>query len=201
MFFIGWEMQFDENGHNSGQLVIGSFIITTHRSCTTSCAELFGKPSNHPGAYRPDLAPWDFWIFPELESPLKGKKFRPLMRFRKIQRGSWWQFQQRILQSLLNSGRDAVRTVWGPKMPTLKGTEVSLSHVQCLLYLASSINVSIFHSAWLDTFWTELVSLLSTCYLLGIWWHWKYHRGIQTYPCLQGVYILVRKADNEQVNQ
>ena len=45
-------------------------------------------------------------------------------------------------------------------MPTLKGTEVSLSYVQCFLYLASSsINISIFHSAWLDTFSTDLVFL------------------------------------------
>ena len=43
-------------------------------------------------------------------------------------------------------------------MPTLKGTEVSLSYVRCFLYLvSSSVNVSIFHSAWLDTFWTDLV--------------------------------------------
>ena len=27
------------------------------------------------------------------------------------------------------------RTMWGPKVPTLKGTEVSLSYVQCFLYL------------------------------------------------------------------
>ena len=27
------------------------------------------------------------------------------------------------------------KTVWGPKVPTLKGTEVSLSYVQCFLYL------------------------------------------------------------------
>ena len=33
-----------------------------------------------------------------------------------------------------------------PKVPTLKGTEASLSYVQCFLYLVScSINVSIFH--------------------------------------------------------
>ena len=51
------------------------------------------------------------------------------------------------------------RTVWGPKVPALKGTEVSLSCGQCFLYLASSINVSIFQSAWLDTFWTDLVGL------------------------------------------
>ena len=29
-------------------------------------------------------------------------------------------------------------------MPTWKGTEVSLSHIQCFLYLVSSINLSIF---------------------------------------------------------
>ena len=34
-------------------------------------------------------------------------------------------------------------------MPTLKGTEMSLSCVQCFLYLvSSSINVSVFHIAW-----------------------------------------------------
>ena len=27
------------------------------------------------------------------------------------------------------------RTVWGPKVPTLEGTETSLSYVQCFLYL------------------------------------------------------------------
>ena len=39
--------------------------------------------------YSLDLVPWDFWLFPKLESPLKGKRFQTLMRFRKIQRGSW----------------------------------------------------------------------------------------------------------------
>ena len=38
------------------------------------------------------------------------------------------------------------RTVWGPQVPTLKGTETSLSYVQCFLsLLSSSINVSNFH--------------------------------------------------------
>ena len=52
------------------------------------------------------------------------------------------------------------RTVWGPKVPTLKGTEASLSCVQCFLYLvSSSIRVSIFHSTWLDTFWIDSLFL------------------------------------------
>ena len=43
-------------------------------------------------------------------------------------------------------------------MPILKETEASLSYVQCFLYpVSSSINVSIFRIALLDTFWTDLV--------------------------------------------
>ena len=50
------------------------------------------------------------------------------------------------------------RTVRGPQVPTLKGTETSLSHVQWFLYLvSSSVTVSIFHITWLDTFWNDLV--------------------------------------------
>ena len=44
-------------------------------------------------------------------------------------------------------------------MPSLKGTEASLSCAQCFLYLVSStINVSIFHITWLDTLWTDFMS-------------------------------------------
>ena len=43
-------------------------------------------------------------------------------------------------------------------MPTLTGTEVSLSYVHCFLCLVSSlVSVSIFHTSWLDTFCTDLV--------------------------------------------
>ena len=41
--------------------------------------------------YSPDLVPCDFWLFPKLKSPLKGKRFPfQRMRFRKIRWGSWW---------------------------------------------------------------------------------------------------------------
>ena len=49
-------------------------------------------------------------------------------------------------------------TVWGPKVPTLKGTKASLSYVQRFLCLvSSSINVSPFLRTWLDTLWTDLI--------------------------------------------
>ena len=45
-----------------------------------------------------------------------------------------------------------------PKVPTFKGTEATLSYVHCFLCLVSpSINVSIFHITWLDTFRTEFI--------------------------------------------
>ena len=47
----------------------------THSSRLT---EFFGDTSNRPGdsdPYNPDLVPCDFWLFPKLKSPLKGKKF------------------------------------------------------------------------------------------------------------------------------
>ena len=59
----------------------------------TSCAEFFGETSNHPhdsAPYSPDLASCNFWLFPKLKSPLKGKRLRLLMRFRKILRDGWW---------------------------------------------------------------------------------------------------------------
>ena len=93
--------------------------------------------------YSPDLVPCDFWLFPKLKSPLRGKRFYIVDKI-----------QENMMGQLMGIGR----TVWGPKVPTLKGTEESLSYVQCFLYfVSSSINVSIFHSTWLDAFWTDLV--------------------------------------------
>ena len=40
-------------------------------------AEFFCETLNHPDGsapYRPDLASCDFWLFPKLKSPLKGKR-------------------------------------------------------------------------------------------------------------------------------
>ena len=105
--------------------------------------------------YNPDLAPWDFWLFPKLKSPLKGKIFQTID-----------QIQENTTEQLMAIGR----TVWGPKAPTLKGTEASLSYVQCFLYfVSSSINVTLFHSTWLDPLWTDLVSLGCLTTMLYTW--------------------------------
>ena len=96
--------------------------------------------------YGPDLAPSDFSLFPKLKSPLKGKEFQTIH-----------EIQENTMGQLMALGRTVSV---GSKVPSLKGTEVSFSYVQCFLYLvSSSINVSTFPLIWLDTFWTDLVCI------------------------------------------
>ena len=126
-------------------------------SCITSPAAFLLKHQitqvTH-APYSPDLAPCDCWPFPKLKLPLKGKRLQTIN-----------EIQENTMGQLMGTGR----TMWGPEVPTMKGTEASLSYVQCFLYLASSsINVSIFHIVWLDTFWTELICL-PLCQYHTVW--------------------------------
>ena len=90
--------------------------------------------------YSPELAPCEFWHFLKLKSPLKGERFQAVHEIQENRTGQ-----------LMVIGR----IVWGPRGLNLKGTEMSLSCVQCFLYLvSSSIHASIFNSMWLDTFRT-----------------------------------------------
>ena len=92
----------------------------------TSRAEIFGKTSHHPsdsGPHCPDLVPCDFWLFPKLKSSMKGKRFQTIS-----------DIQENMMGQLMANGR----TVWCPKVPTFKGTQVPLSCVQYFLCLWSS---------------------------------------------------------------
>ena len=140
----------NSEGGSYGQLVIGSFITTTlmhHVSCRVQSflvKHQITQVTQSP--YSPDLAPCDdFWHCPKPKSPLKGKRFQTTD-----------EIQENTVGQLMAIGR----TVWGPKLTTLKGTDTSLSYVQCFLYIvSSSVNVSNFHIICLDTFWTDLIYL------------------------------------------
>ena len=125
---------------------MGSFIRTTHLLIHHISCSVFAKhqiPQVTQPLYSPDLVLCNFWLFPKLKSPLKMKKFQAVN-----------EIQENMMGQLMLIGR----IVWGPKVPTLKGTDTLLSYVQCFLYLlSSSINVSIFHITWLDTFLTDLI--------------------------------------------
>ena len=109
---------------------------------------VFSKTSNHPGDSAP-LQPrfGSVWLlaFPKTKITFERKSYKTIN-----------EIQGNTMGQLTVMGR----TVWGPKVPTLKGTETSLSCVQCFLYLVrSSVNASTFHSTWLDTFWTDLICI------------------------------------------
>ena len=129
----------DSEGCSYGQLVIGSFITTTmhllmqHVSCSFLAKHQVTQVIQPP--YSPDLVPCDFWLFPKLKLILKGKWFLTVD-----------ETQENGMGQLMATGR----TVWGAKMPTLKGTEVSLSYVHCFLYLVSS-SINVFLSLSLHT--------------------------------------------------
>ena len=71
--------------------------------------------------YSPDLVPCDFWLFSKLKSPLKGKRFQTVN-----------EIQENMMEQLMMIRR----TVWGPKVPTLKETEASLYcyNVSCIFF-------------------------------------------------------------------
>ena len=132
-------------------------------SCTRSHAECLGKTSNHPGDLTP-LQPrlgalpqeellaslnfakssrnfWqNFWLFLKLKSTLKGKRFQTIHEIQENIIRKLMVILPKDFCSVLNSGIDSRRTVWGVKVPTLKGTKTSLSCVQCFLYLLQQMS-------------------------------------------------------------
>ena len=93
--------------------------------CITSCAEFFGKTSNHPG----DSAPlqsrfgalW-FLAFPQTKIIFEWEGISTIDEIQENNTG-----QLMVIR----------RTVWIPKVPTLKGSEASF--FPCTMFLASSI--------------------------------------------------------------
>ena len=96
------------------------WLAASSRQCTCSCitsrAEVFGDSA----PLQRLLVPCDFWLFPKLKTLLKGKRFQT---FDEIQENTMGQLMV------------TERTVWSPKVLTLKGTEVPLSYVRFLYFL------------------------------------------------------------------
>ena len=101
--------------------------------CIMSHAELFGKTSNHPGdsALHPSFGTLWLLAFPKTRITFEREEISDC----------WWDSEK-----YSGAADSDWENVWAPKVPTLKGTEASLSYVQCFLYHISSISVSIFHT-------------------------------------------------------
>ena len=121
--FLHGNYSYDSEGCSYGQLVIDSFIATTsqlthHVSCQVLLRHQITQVTQP--HCRPHLSSCDFWLFPKLQSPLKRKRFQTIS-----------EIQENMTGQLMATGR----TVWGPRVPTLEGTEALMSYVQCFLYL------------------------------------------------------------------
>ena len=82
--FLSGNYADDSEGHRYGQLVISSFITTMcplmhHVSCSFLMKYQITQVTQPP--YSPDLVPCDFWLFPKLKSPLKGRRFQTIHEF------------------------------------------------------------------------------------------------------------------------
>ena len=134
-FFCG-NYSDNSEGLSYGQLEIGSFITIMHPVMHHISCSFFMKYQisqlTQP-SFSPDLAPYDFWLSKNQNHLWKGRDSRTLIRVMNIQQGSWWQLGELCEVPRYSEGD------WGE---------------QCFLYLVpSSVNVCIFHTTWLDTFW------------------------------------------------
>ena len=102
-----WQLHHDKKPAHASHLV-QSFLVKHQITQVTQLP------------YSQDLVPCDLWLFPKLKSPLERKGFETFSEIQENTTGNLMAIE---------------RTVWGPEVPTLKGTEVSLSYVQCFLYL------------------------------------------------------------------
>ena len=102
--------------------------------------------------FSPGLVTCNFWLFPKLVSPLKGKRFQPLDEFQENRRGQ-----------LLGIG-STVCLLWelGVLCACFEGYW-GVIILYTMFLVSYSINVSIFHIMGLDTFWTDLVFFSIFC--------------------------------------
>ena len=95
----------DSEGCSHGQLVIGSFIMTKRPLVHQVLCSFFVKHQITQVTQSPyilDLVFCNFWLFPKLKSPLKGKRFQTID-----------EIQENTTGQLMVIGR----TVWGPRCP------------------------------------------------------------------------------------
>ena len=144
--FIHWSYLDDSKGCSYGQLVIDSFITTTHPLMHHISCRVLWQNIKSPRWLSPTTAqiwhPATSGFSQNCNHLWNGGDFRSSMRFRKIWWGSWWWLRElcEVLRCLL----------WGDWGIIVLCT--------VFLYLvSSSISVSTFHITWLDTFWTHIV--------------------------------------------
>ena len=131
-----------------------------------SLVECFVETSNHPGdsvSLQPRFAALQLVAFPKTKITLEREEISDVNEIQKNTTGQ-----------LMAIGR----TVWDPKVPIFKGTEVSLPRVQCFWHLViSSVNISI--SYYMTGYFLDrpgLVALDNWCEIFSLKTEYKLRR-------------------------
>ena len=113
-------------GCSSGQLVVGSFIMTAQLSMHLVSRRIFCQDITSPTQVTqppqsPDLVHCDFCLFPKLIAPLKGRRFQAII-----------EIQENTTGQLTEIGK----TVWGPMGLTWRGLRYhcSMYNVPCIFF-------------------------------------------------------------------
>ena len=138
----------DSEGHSYGQLVTGSFVMTTgplmHRF-----VQFFCETSNRPGDSAPLLPRFGarrLLAFPKIKITFEREEiFRPLMRFRNVSWGSWWRLGElcEVPRCLLWRGLRH---------------HCPMNNVSCILYLLQEMSLFFILHGWIPSGQTSYVT-------------------------------------------
>jgi hypothetical protein len=79
-----------------------------------------GIPVVQQPPYSPDMAACDFWLFPQLKTVLKVKRFEDITQFRRMRRVRCTPFQKTLSKNVPCSGRTAGSSVSAHKESILR---------------------------------------------------------------------------------
>ena len=145
-----------------------------HISC-----RVFGETSNHPGGSAPTTA--QIWC------PVTFGFFQNFFTFEREEISDCWWDSRKYDGATDGDWENCVRS----QGAYFEGDWGIIVLLQCFLYLvSSSINVSIFHIKWLDTFWTYLIYSLCL-YPLQHWVYWVSILSIYSLYWVYWVYWLL----------
>ena len=120
------------------QPVISSFYTTMyllmhHVTCRVFWQNIKASTVTHPPLQPKFSALW-LLAFPQTTITFEKAEISDSIWDSRKYNGAADGDSNKVFCSVLSSGRDTGRTVWGPSVPTVKGTDMSLSYVQCFLY-------------------------------------------------------------------
>ena len=147
------------------------------RSCITSCAEFFGKTSNHPG----DSASWEprfgaEWLLAKTKITFEREEISDCWwdsgKYDRAADGDW--------ENCVRSQGSYFEGDWGIIF-------------LCTMFLVSfSINVSIFHITWLDTSWTDLVYSFGKLYVYTHPHTYTHTQSVHTVKKMRTIHLVER---------